>query len=209
MKYLDLISELKKNKVVIFSLRDVENLFPQERLKTLKNNLSRWVKMGRFVKLRRNLYEFVEPGTESDIPDVYVANKLYFPSYISLQTALSIYSLIPDVAMHVTSLSTQPSRQFKNKHGWFLYKSCQRRAFTGYRLMQYSGFKILIADKEKALVDYIYFAVRHQNSLNFDEERFNEDILRELNWKKVVKYGKLFNNKTLITLQKLKEWARC
>jgi len=40
MKYLDLISELKKNKLDVFSLRNIENLFLEENLKTLKNNLS-------------------------------------------------------------------------------------------------------------------------------------------------------------------------
>ena len=209
MKYLDLVSELKRNKLILFSLRDLENLFPKEKLKTLKNNLSRWVKMGRFIKLKRDLYEFVEPGLESDIPDVYVANKLYLPSYVSLETALSIYGLIPDVAAQVTSMTTRVTREFKNKYGRFFYRSCQKRAFTGYKLMQYEGLKILIADAEKALVDFIYFAIRRKNPMNFNEERFNKHILKKLKWNKISKYAKLFNNKTVIALQKLKEWAKC
>ncbi|MBL7081299.1 MAG: hypothetical protein ISS44_01860 [Candidatus Omnitrophica bacterium] len=209
MKYFDLISELKKNKLIIFSLRDIENLFPRGKLKTLKNDLSRWVKTGQFLKLKRNLYEFVEPGLESNIPDVYVANKIYTPSYVSLEMALSIYGLIPDVAAQVTSLTTQPTREFKNKHGSFFYRSCQKRAFTGYRLMQYEGFKIFIADREKALVDFIYFAVRRADSLDFDEERFSKHILKKLNWAKVLKYAKLFNNKTAAVLRVLKEWTGC
>lgn len=209
MKYIDLVSELKKNKLIIFSLRDVENLFSKEKLKTLKNNLSRWVKMGRFVKLRRNLYEFVEPGLESNIPDVYVANRLYSPSYVSLEAALSIYGLIPDVAAQITSMTTRPTREFKNKYGRFFYRSCQRRAFTGYRLMQYEGVKILIADAEKALVDFIYFSVRRKEVLNFDEERFYKHALKKLTWNKALKYARLFNNKTVIALEKLREWAKC
>ena len=140
MRYFDLISELKKDKLIIFSLRDVENLFPKGKLKTLKNALGRWIKSGQFVRLKRNLYEFVESGSESNIPDVYVANKLYAPSYISLETALSFYGLIPDIAAQVTSITTRPTREFKNKHGCFFYRSCRPRAFTGYKLMQYKGF---------------------------------------------------------------------
>ncbi len=209
MRYFDLISELKKYKLVIFSLRDIENLFPEEKLKTLKNDLSRWVKAGRLLKLKRDLYEFVEPGLESNIPDVYVANKLYFPSYVSLETALSIYGLILGIAAQVTSITTRPTREFKNKHGSFSYRSCQKRAFSGYKLMQYEGFKIFIADREKALVDFIYFALRRTDSLNFDEERFDKYILKKLNWGKVSKYSKLFNNKTVSALEKLRRWKRC
>jgi len=209
MKYLDLVSVLKKNKLIVFSLRDVENLFPKEKLKTIKNGLSLWVKKGRFVKLKRNLYEFIEPGLESNIPDVYVANKLYAPSYISLETALSIYGVIPDIAAQVTSVTTRPTRELKNKYGWFFYRSCQKRAFTGYKLMPYEGVKIFIADEEKALVDFIYFSVRRKEPLNFDEERFNERILKKLSWSKVLKYAKLFNNKTITALKRLKGWAKC
>ncbi|MCG2711510.1 MAG: hypothetical protein L6416_04195 [Candidatus Omnitrophica bacterium] len=209
MKYLDLASALKKNKLFIFSLRDVENLFPKEKLKTSKNDLTRWVKTGRFVKLKRNLYEFVDSGLELNIPDVYVANKLYSPSYVSLEAALSIYGLIPDIAAQVTSVTTRTTREFKNKYGWFSYRSCQKRAFTGYKLMLYEGVKIFIADTEKALVDFIYFSVRRKDSLNFDEERFDKQILKKLSWSKVSKYAKFFNNKTVTALKRLKKWAKC
>ncbi len=209
MKYFDLAAILKMNKLIIFSLRDVENLFPKEKLKTIKNGLSRWIKIGRFMKLKRNLYEFIEPGLESNIPDFYVANKLYAPSYISLESALSIYGLIPDVAAQVISVTTQPTREFKNKYGSFFYRSCQKRAFTGYKLMRYEGFKIFIADEEKALVDFIYFSVRRKEVLDFDEERVDKHILKKLNWSKAAKYAELFNNKTLAALKRLKEWAKC
>ncbi|MCD6311748.1 MAG: hypothetical protein J7M11_04745 [Elusimicrobia bacterium] len=209
MRYFDLISELKKDKLIIFSLRDVENLFPKGKLKTLKNALGRWIKSGQFVRLKRNLYEFVESGSESNIPDVYVANKLYAPSYISLETALSFYGLIPDIAAQVTSITTRPTREFKNKHGCFFYRSCRPRAFTGYKLMQYKGYKIFIADREKALVDFIYFVVRGGGALNFDEERFDKHILKKLNWGRVSEYAALFNSKTIDALKNLRRWQLC
>ena len=209
MKYFELFSELKKNKTVVFSLRDVENLFPSEKVKSIKNNLSRWLKMGRVARLKRDLYELIEIGLDLNIPDVYVANKLYEPSYVSLETALSIYGLIPDIAAQVTSLTTRPTREFKNRHGSFFYRSCQAKAFTGYRLMKYEGVKVLIADKEKALVDFVYFSVRQKGPLDFDEERFEKSFLKKLNWAKVLKYAGLFNRKAAVTLTDLKEWVKC
>ena len=209
MRYFDITAKLKKDKLAVFSLRDAENLFPEGKLKTLKNALSRWTKAGRFVRLKRNLYEFVEPGLESDIPDVYVANKLYAPSYISLETALSFYGLIPDITAQVTSVTTLTTREFKNKHGCFYYRSCRKRAFTGYKLMQYEGYKIFIADREKALADFIYFVVRRGGGLNFNEERFNKRILKKLNWGRVLEYAALFNTKTIDALKSLRRWQRC
>lgn len=209
MKYLELMFALKKNNLYIFSLRDIKNLFPEEKTKTIKNNLNRWIKKNYFSRLKRDLYEFTEPGAGRIIPDIYVANRLYFPSYVSLETALSIYSIIPDIAMHVTSITTRPTRKFKNEYGSFFYKSCKKRAFTGYRLMQYEGYKVFIADREKALVDFLYFRLRLNQPLDFEEERFDEIMLKKMRWSKVMTYAKLFNKKTLETVEDLKDKVKC
>lgn len=209
MEYIKLLTALKRNNLYIFSLRDIENLFPDENLKTLKNNLTRWIRKGRFARLKRELYEFIEPGRQPVIPDLYIANKIYSPSYISLETALSIYSIIPDIAVQVTSVTTRQTRTFKNKYGAFFYRACKRRAFTGYRIMNYEGFKVFIADKEKALVDFIYYRLRSGGIIDLKEERFDKNILKKINWAKVNKYAKLFNGRALLTVKKLKEWAKC
>ena len=127
------------------------------------------------------MYEFVDKGIGLEIPDLYVANRSYEPSYVSLETALSIYSIIPEVAAGVTSVTTRPTRTFKNKYGSFFYRTCQKEAFTGYRLMRYEGFRVYIADKEKSLVDFLYYKLRSTNSLDFDEERLNKKILKKIN----------------------------
>jgi predicted transcriptional regulator of viral defense system len=209
MKYLELLTALRRNKLVIFSLNDAGNLFPDEKLRTLKNNLSRWTKSRHLVRLRKNLYEFVEPGGESEVPDVYIANKLYLPSYVSLETALSIYGLIPEFAAQVVSVTTKPTRKFKNRHGTFFYRTCRSNAFIGYRLLLYENFKICIADREKAVTDFLYFNSRKKNILDFKEERFSKKVLRQLDWKKAFRYAGLFNKKTLGDLKRLKRWVRC
>jgi predicted transcriptional regulator of viral defense system len=209
MDYYGLLTALKKNNLYIFSLQDIENLFPEENLKTLKNNLTRWIKKGRLARIKRGLYEFIDPGRQPVIPDLYIANKIYSPSYISLETALSIYSVIPDIAVQVTSLTTAQTRTFKNKYGTFFYRTCGKNAFTGYRIMNYEGFKVFIADKEKALVDFIYYRLRSGGAIDLKEERFDKNILKKINWARVNKYAKLFNARTLFTVKKLKGWVKC
>lgn len=101
MNYLTLNSALRNHKIYLFTLGDVENLFPDEKVKTIRNNFTRWHSKGYFVRLKRDLYEFVGYGPELKIPDLYVANGLYESSYVSLETALSIYSIIPEIAAGV------------------------------------------------------------------------------------------------------------
>ncbi|MDP2939170.1 MAG: hypothetical protein Q8O13_03695 [Candidatus Omnitrophota bacterium] len=209
MDYLSLSLVLRKNKVYLFSSTDLKNFFPKEKKKTIRNNLTRWLFKGHFIRLKRDLYEFVEYGPELRIPDFYVANKLYEPSYVSLETALSIYSIIPEIAAAVTSVTTRPTRTFRNKYGSFFYRTCKREAFSGYSLMRYEGFKVYIADKEKSLVDFLYYRLRLGSSLDFAEERLNKKILKKIDWQKAFRYAKLFNQRTIESAKKCKEYAQC
>lgn len=205
MKYLKLLETLQKYNYYIFSLQDLKNLFPEERIKTLSNQIGFWIKKGYIARLRREVYEFLQKGN-SEIPDLYVAGKIYYPSYISLETALSLYGLIPDVAAQVTCVTTKISRKFKNKYGLFIYHTIKQPAYQGYKLIDYSGFKILLAEKEKALVDFVYFLMKHGQKPDFEKLRLNEDILKNnFDWVKAVKYAKLFNTKVVDILRKWQE----
>ncbi|MGC9445149.1 MAG: type IV toxin-antitoxin system AbiEi family antitoxin domain-containing protein [Candidatus Methanospirareceae archaeon] len=206
MRALEFLSILRKNNMSIFSVRDVANLFPDAHVATLKNNLASWVKKGYIERLKRDLYARVEPALGSEIPDFYVANKLYSPSYISLETTLSHYNVIPEIAVQVTSVTTKPSREFKNRYGVFIYRSCKNNAFTGYRIAFYEGYDVLIADKEKALVDFIYFKLQHGLAVDFDEERFDRTILKGIAWDKAMGYAERYNNVTLRKLTDCRKW---
>ncbi|MEA2051784.1 MAG: hypothetical protein U9O90_03035, partial [Euryarchaeota archaeon] len=69
--------------------------------------------------------------------------------------------------------------------------------------------KVLIADEEKALVDFLYFKLRQGISIDFDEERFDTDILKRLEWKKAKGYADLFNKATINKLQDSRNWLEC
>src|SRR3989338_11587014 len=56
-----------------------------------------------FVKLRNGLY-----ALRSDTPhELEIANRLYGPSYVSLEYALGFYRLIPETVYTVTSITTK------------------------------------------------------------------------------------------------------
>lgn len=210
MVYLNLIQELQRKRYFIFSLNDLLILFPKGDKKTIQNQLTEWVKRRYVSRLKRGLYELTEKvPPDAVIPDLFVANRLYSPSYVSLETALSIYNIIPEVAFGVTSVTTNVTRVFKNIHGQFKYFSCQPKAYTGYRIQEYSGFKVAIAEKEKAVVDFLYFRFNAHYEPDFDEERMDKEIIRGLDWKKLLSFCELYNNRIKIMAGKLREFARC
>ena len=133
-----------------------------------------------------------------------MANKLYEPSYVSLETALSIYSIIPDVAMAVTSITTKPTREFKTDYGLFIYRSVRPKAFGGYHIMEEDKFKIKIADPEKAFVDYVHFRLYDQHKIgSFQEERFNLTALKKFKKVRLYDYASNFNRSTYKALKEI------
>ena len=156
MRFDDFYKILSKNGYFVFSCEDIGIFFPSVKKTTLMQCLSRWKKNGLLASLKKGLYELVYPARR-ELPDMHIANKIYSPSYVSLETALSHYSVIPEVAMAVTSITPKTTRRFKNAHGLFIYRSVQPKAFCGYTIEKHGGCDVLIAEPEKAMADLLYF----------------------------------------------------
>ena len=77
-----------------------------------------------------------------------------------------------------------------------MYSRIKRQAYRGYRTEKIGGITVLIAEPEKALVDYLYFVDLKLKILN---ERLNVDKLRK---KTIMEYARLFERKSLLKLVK-------
>src|SRR3989338_1314853 len=127
MKFSDIYKIIAGKKYYVFSHNDIFSFFPNEKRENIKKAIYRWRARGWVMALKRGLYELTYPEDFS-VPDMYIANHLYGPSYVSLETALSNYSIIPEVSMAVTSITTKTTRKFKNKHGLFIYRAVKPEA---------------------------------------------------------------------------------
>jgi len=179
---------LESRKFYVFSDAEIAAFFPEEKKENISIYLSRWAKSGRLARLRKGIYELTYPARRV-IPDLYIANKLYSPSYVSMETALSRYGLIPEVAMECVSLTVKTSRNFTNEYGSFVYHSIQPEAFNGYRNENHGGFEITIASPEKALVDYFYFKKRKGVKGEALIERMNMKAVEKLQKKAMERYA--------------------
>jgi len=192
MEFKELYKVLMKNKYYIFSYEDILSFYPHEDRDSIKTMLYRWNQKGWIYHLKRGLYELTYPD-DFTVPDMYVANRVYGPSYVSLETALSYYSIIPEVAMGVSSITTKPTRRFKNKHGLFTYRTVKTSAFRGYYVERHGNFDIFIAEPEKAFADYLYFKTYRKRKINLKDERVDIEVISKFNRKKISKYAKAYN----------------
>lgn len=142
--------------------------------------IHRYTQKGLFIKLRNGLY--VLKGKQ---PSSYViSNKLYQPSYISLETALSFHQLIPEVVYSITSITTKATREFITLNQSFSYTRFRKSVFQGYRLIVSGEDRFLMAEPEKAVADYLYLVALGHRTLNdrlyverFDKKKLEEWIL--------------------------------
>jgi len=183
---------LRRHDMAVFAMREAQVLVPCVRKTVLRLQLHQWCRKGWVRRLRRGLYELAYPEATA-LPDLWVANRLYEPSYVSLETALSQHQIIPETAAQVTSVTTRPTRRFKTPHGLFTYATVRPAAFAGYALRRIQGRVVRIAEPEKALMDRLYFGLRRGESLReLKEERWDARLLRAMSRGRLSSYAALF-----------------
>jgi predicted transcriptional regulator of viral defense system len=124
---------------------------------SLRNQICRWEKKGLITSLRRGLYTLVSGERAVGLSNYFLANNLYSPSYVSLESALSYYHLIPEKITATTSISPQKTKTFTNDLGTFIFRHLKKELFFGFHEEKDEfGFKYFLADPEKALLDYLY-----------------------------------------------------
>ncbi len=173
---------------------------------TLKVQLSSWKKKGLIIPLRKGLYILKE--NEEKIPSTfYLANQMYIPSYISMESALHYYGLIPEFVAQVTSITTRKTSSFKNKFGVFTYQHLKPKVYTGFTHIREinSNLQSLIANPEKAIVDFLYLNLStfNESSPDIFHKSYRFQNCGKVNRKKIKTYAKLFNSKKLIVISDL------
>jgi len=166
MKY----SELQRIvRAPVFSRQDLRQLGAR----LFSYQLSLWQKRGHLLKLKNGLYAFADRLAELSPEEI--SGLLYSPSCLSLEKALAGYGLIPEMVYTLTLITPKTTRKFKNYLGSFSYRHVKPSLFFGYRQVKGKFFPYLLAEPEKALLDYIY--------LNLSKIKTETDIKElRLNW---------------------------
>lgn len=137
--------------------------------------LARYAKQGALRRLRSGLYAL--PWV--DLDPLLVANQLFRPSYVSYETALSFHHLIPETVYAVTSATPRRSREIEALGTAFIYHKIKSGAYTGYRSTPAGQGRVLMAEPEKALCDYLHLVFLKRKTLN-DRIAWNKVNIRRL-----------------------------
>lgn len=159
--------------------------------------LSRWVKEGHLIKVRRGVYVFAD--ARASVASEVLSLLLYEPSYISCEYALHHYGFIPEAVYAMTAITPRTTRSFHNAFGRFAYRHIRRDLFWGYAVVAAAAGKYLLAEPEKALLDYAYFRTATlADPGDIAEWRLNaEEFRRVVDETKLKNYLARFEHKAL------------
>lgn len=119
--------------------------------------LSRWVKAGRLLQLRRGVYALAPPWRKVEPHPFMVANKLQRGSYVSLQSALAFHDLIPEHVPVVTSVGPGRPETVRNPLGAFQFSHLAAGLLFGYIRLEVAPRRFaFVACPEKALLDLVH-----------------------------------------------------
>jgi predicted transcriptional regulator of viral defense system len=153
----------------------------------VRRQLARWKASSKVVQLRRGVYVLATPWRRVEPHPFVLANEIQRPSYVSLESALAYYGLIPEAVPVTTSVTTGRPATFDTPLGRFRYRHLRSEAFFGYRRVPvFRGQEARVAEAGKALLDLAYLtaggdAVEYLEGLRLEGlDALLPDALREL-----------------------------
>ena len=151
---LTFIKTLKEANLTLLTAHDVRKLFKIDKENTLKHLLSRMIKAEVLKPLIKGKYLFL--FSDRHPSDFEISNFLVVPSYISLESALSFWGVLSQFPYGITAVTPLKPRSLFIGGKEFVYSKIKKEFFLGYKRVD----NFLIAEKEKAVFDYLYFVYK-------------------------------------------------
>lgn len=163
MKKIVKTSEIIKKAINSLAYFCIDNLLTIESNKNyLKVFLSRMIKKGKLVSLKKGIYvsrEYLNSIEKKGILNNYLeflSGVLYSPSYLSSEYVLGKYNILTEASYGFPSISINKTKKFINKLGVFNYHHVKDNLFVGFKVIKTGNFLIYEASKSKALFDFLY-----------------------------------------------------
>ena len=121
------------------------------------DKISELIKSEELIPVRRGLY-ITGPILDLPTPEPFlIANHLRGPSYVSLESALSYWNMIPERAYEISSVTIKTSKLYHTHLGRFNFQQLKIPYYSyGIKNITYSPKQtMLIASPEKALCDKV------------------------------------------------------
>ena len=124
---------------------------------SVRGLVKRAIAAGEIIHIRRGLYCLAPKYRRQGISCNVIANLIYGPSYVSMESALSVHGWIPEAVHSVVSVSLGRAKSFETPMGYFDYVQIAQRPLMAAveRIRDGSFASFLVAKPLKAIADYV------------------------------------------------------
>lgn len=172
----ELIIALYKNPQTVFTLKDISLLFSQIPYNNLKERMSYFAKVGSIRKLSRGVY------AKDNFDVLELANKLYTPSYISLETVLQKSGVIFQYYENIFAVSYL-TRTIEVSGHTIEYRRIKKGILFNKQGIEEQG-NVVVASPERAFLDAVFLY-----------KNYHFDNLSGLNWDKIMELKNLYESR--------------
>lgn len=173
------ILALYQSKNTVFTAKEVALLWRETNSDRLKRRLNYYVKSGKLYHLRRGVY-----AKSVDYDRYELSNKIYTPSYVSLETVLKNEGVIFQHYASVSAVSYL-TREITADAAVYVYWKIEKNI-----LVNRSGVtcerNFFIATKERAFLDTLYL-----------NKEYHFDNLTPLDWEVCFELAPIYESRTL------------
>jgi predicted transcriptional regulator of viral defense system len=172
MRFLELKEKIQDQ--LIFTTNDIKKFDGSFSIQ----RLAEWQKKGYIKKIVKGYYILSDYMVREE--DLFAfANRIYQPSYVSLESALRYYNFIPEGVFEIISVSTKKTNDITSDVANFHYRAVKPTLFFGYQVLGLGFKKFKIATPEKAIIDYLYLNTNLKRKNDFQSLRINKDLFHE------------------------------
>lgn len=190
---MKILQSFEEKRLKFVTEAEFGRLFKIDNQNTLDKTLQR---LNKNAILKRAIKgKYVLAGADYD--DFELANFIVQPSYVSFESALSFYGILPQFAYSITSVTTKRTKKIYFAKE-FEYTHLNRNLFWGF----VKNKNFLIATPEKALLDTLYLFLKGLRKVDLDEldytlldKKVLKNYLRKINKPFLKKF--LFRKKIL------------
>jgi predicted transcriptional regulator of viral defense system len=123
----------------------------------VRRQLGRWTASRKILQLRRGLYALAPPFQRVQAHPFLIANHLVVPSYVSMESALAYFGMIPEYVPRTTSVTTGRPGSRETALGSYAHRHIAPRLFFGAEQLEVAPRQqAFVATPEKALLDLVH-----------------------------------------------------
>ena len=155
------IKKIYDSGLFFFTTKTLRDVIGEKKESTFFKFITRLIDDKILLKVEKNKYLL----NNSKINDFELANFLQTPSYVSFETALNYYGVLPQFPYEITSATSKKTNQKKFQDKIFSYIHIDKTLYWGYNKKD----NFLITTVEKAFLDQIYLSSKGFKRISLTE----------------------------------------